>query len=86
MLLHACYVARQAITAELNILHVHHGLSPHADHWAQQAAAVCQRYQLNFHLVHVQINKNSAEISLEEAARNARYMRLQIICTQMICF
>lgn len=43
-LLHATLVAAQAQGAEVVALHVHHGLSPHADTWLARCAAQCRRW------------------------------------------
>jgi len=43
-LLHATLVAAQQQGAEVLALHVHHGLSPHADDWLAACAAQCRRW------------------------------------------
>lgn len=56
----------------LRALHVHHGLSPNADTWADFCSAYC--HQLNVHCLisHVEVNQTSG-LGLEAAARAARY-------------
>jgi tRNA(Ile)-lysidine synthase len=50
-------------------VHVHHGLSPNADAWAEHVSALCERHQLPLHIHHVQV---TATASIEAAARDAR--------------
>lgn len=62
-------------------LHIHHGLSAHADQWL----AFCQTQALARHFIfvghHVQLT-NIAEHGVEQAARQARYTALQALCRQ----
>ncbi len=52
--------------------HVHHGLSPHADAWADFCAAICQRWQVPLSIHRVTVDRH-AGLGLEAAARQARY-------------
>ena len=56
-------------------IHVHHGLSAHADHWLLHCEQVCQR--LNIQIITERVvlssNNNGLKKGLEEAARAARY-------------
>lgn len=54
---------------ELLAVHVHHGLSPNADAWAEHVEAVCAAWQIPFCLQRVQVQRTA---SLEAAARAAR--------------
>jgi tRNA(Ile)-lysidine synthase len=54
---------------ELLAVHVHHGLSPNADAWADHAEALCTAWQIPFRLQRVQVRHTA---SLEAAARMAR--------------
>ncbi len=73
VLLDLCHaVARQEPSLLFHVLHVHHGLSRNADSWAEQCAATCQQYGLDFQLIYVQL-PNKLKVSLEDAARTARY-------------
>lgn len=56
----------------LQALHVHHGLSPHADRWAEFCAEQCRRLGVAFSLERVSVERNSG-LGLEAAARAARY-------------
>jgi len=52
-------------------LHVHHGLSPHADHWQAHCAAQADRLGVPFRSLAVVVD--SADGGLEQGAREARY-------------
>ncbi|WP_369819819.1 ATP-binding protein, partial [Oleiphilus sp. HI0066] len=52
-------------------IHVHHGLSSHADAWAEHCQAVCAEYQIPCIVERVQLDLKGK--SLEQAAREARY-------------
>ncbi|MFJ3057456.1 tRNA lysidine(34) synthetase TilS [Herbaspirillum sp. NPDC087042] len=62
-------------------LHVHHGLSPHADAWLVHAQDFCAQRGLPLHAEHVQLDK-VADSGVEEAARLARYAALGRLCRQ----
>lgn len=68
VLLHA--LRRVDIGLPVRALHVHHGLSPHADAWAEQVAWFCKHEGVPLAVHHVQVRR---EASLEGAARAARY-------------
>src|SRR5689334_10280976 len=55
----------------LRAVHVHHGLSPNADHWARFCTQLCKR--LNVPLVVRKVKVARAGKGLEAAARAARY-------------
>lgn len=56
----------------LSALHVHHGLSPHADAWADFCAAFCRSLAVPLNIVRVEVPRDSGE-GLEAAARRGRY-------------
>lgn len=62
---------------ELNIraVHVHHGISLHADEWAAHCQAVCERWQVELTVVRVTLARDGS--GLEAQARNARYQALE---------
>jgi tRNA(Ile)-lysidine synthase len=70
VLLHV--LARLELPVQLSALHVHHGLSPHADAWAEFCQATCARLGVDFQLKHVVVDAASGS-GLEAAAREARY-------------
>ncbi|MER0510831.1 tRNA lysidine(34) synthetase TilS [Aeromonas veronii] len=59
----------------LRALHVHHGLSPHADEWVAHCEAVCQQLAVELLVEWVTLARGNGE-SLEAQARTARYQRL----------
>jgi tRNA(Ile)-lysidine synthase len=56
-------------------IHVHHGLSAHADEWAAFCAAACARLGLPFALRRVHV-RSAARDGIEDAARRERYAAL----------
>lgn len=52
-------------------VHVHHGLSPHADAWADFCEALCAKFQIPLVIHRVTINRLDAA-GIESAARTAR--------------
>lgn len=75
MLLHALVQAKKKLDFNLHAMHVHHGLSPNADSWADFCAKTCTTYQVPFELVKVKVEK-TAGLGIEAAAREARYQAL----------
>ncbi|WP_241005985.1 tRNA lysidine(34) synthetase TilS, partial [Aeromonas media] len=59
----------------LRALHVHHGLSPHADAWVAHCEGVCQQLAVPLMVERVQLQRGNGD-SLEAQAREARYQRL----------
>lgn len=56
----------------LSALHVHHGLSPHADEWQAFCQAFCRSLGIPFALARVEVRDTGGD-GLEAAARRARY-------------
>ncbi|MFN4148153.1 MAG: tRNA lysidine(34) synthetase TilS [Rhodocyclaceae bacterium] len=56
----------------LSALHVHHGLSPHADEWADFCAVYARGLRVPFACVRVAVERDSPD-GLEAAARRARH-------------
>lgn len=75
MLLHALVQAKKTLNFNLRAMHVHHGLSPNADHWADFCAKTCDAYQVPLEIVKVKVEKG-AGLGVEAAAREARYHAL----------
>lgn len=53
-------------------VHVHHGLSPNADQWAQHCQRCCREVGMACQIEYVQLDVASGE-SIEKLAREARY-------------
>lgn len=63
--------ARPELRGRLKAIHVHHGLSPHADAWLAHCQAQCHRLGVPFFFEKVQLTHRPDGI--EQAARQARY-------------
>ncbi|MEO5700410.1 MAG: ATP-binding protein, partial [Casimicrobiaceae bacterium] len=72
VLLHALACARNRRAIDLRARHVHHGLSVHADAWAQFCVEQCGARDIPLDVVRVRVERRGGE-SLEAAARAARY-------------
>ncbi|USV56681.1 tRNA lysidine(34) synthetase TilS [Aeromonas encheleia] len=59
----------------LRALHVHHGLSPHADAWVAHCEGLCRQLAVPLLVERVQLARGNGE-SLEAQAREARYLCL----------
>jgi tRNA(Ile)-lysidine synthase len=75
VLVHALAALRERHGWAVECVHVHHGLSPHADRWAQACAATCDELGLPFTACRVDVAQDSPD-GLECAAREARYTAL----------
>jgi tRNA(Ile)-lysidine synthase len=81
-LLHACLQAARALGADLQVhaLHVHHGLSEHADAWLAHCQSVCADWAqaglpVQFHGERLQTQPQPGQ-SIEAWAREHRYIAL----------
>ncbi len=72
VLLHILHQFADRYAWQLSALHVHHGISPHADAWATFCEQRCAAYNLTFHLEQVDITP-LREQGVEAAARQLRY-------------
>jgi tRNA(Ile)-lysidine synthase len=70
VLLHA--LRTLALPLELTALHVHHGLSPNADAWADFCTRLCADWGVPLTLRHVEVPRDSGT-GLEAAARSRRH-------------
>jgi tRNA(Ile)-lysidine synthase len=79
-LLHATLAASAPLDVEVVALHVHHGLSAHADHWVAFCEAQIARWRRRF-AVSLRVarlaDRPSAGASVEAWARQARYRALR---------
>ncbi|MEZ3501355.1 tRNA lysidine(34) synthetase TilS [Pantoea sp. KPR_PJ] len=60
--------------SRLRALHVHHGLSPHADSWATHCEVQCKAWDIRCDVLRVEVD--AREQGIEGAARTARYQAL----------
>lgn len=65
-------VERDAGAIALEAVHVHHGLSPHADGWSGHCRARCAELAVPLAVEHVDVARAGGQ-SLEEQARERRY-------------
>ena len=74
-LLHALAGLRGPLVPALRALHVHHGLLPEADDWAERCAALCRELDVPLEVLRVAARPRGRE-GPEAAARRARYAAL----------
>jgi tRNA(Ile)-lysidine synthase len=70
-LLHALVALRNQHPFELQAVHVHHGLSPYADRWAEFCTRLCASHAVELTIHRVQIAHDDAA-GIEAAARRER--------------
>ncbi|CAH2906733.1 MAG: tRNA(Ile)-lysidine synthetase (EC [uncultured Paraburkholderia sp.] len=73
--------ARVAGPSRCVALHVHHGLSPNADAWLAHCEAFARERGVEFAVRHVEVSRD-AGVSVEAAARDARYRSLDALCAE----
>jgi len=61
--------------------HVHHGLSPNADAWLAHCEAFAREREVEFVVRYVDVSRD-AGVSVEAAARDARYRALDALCAE----
>lgn len=71
-------LSRQPRQGRLSAIHVHHGLSPNADAWADFCAGLCAQLGIPLQIRPVQVDR-TAGLGLEAAARQARYQAFSAI-------
>ncbi|MCX8048881.1 MAG: tRNA lysidine(34) synthetase TilS [Methylohalobius sp.] len=72
VLVDLCARLRHELGPVFGAIHVHHGLHPEADRWAEHCQHVCAGLALPFQLIRVAVKPKPGQ-SLEEVARTARY-------------
>ncbi|MCX7168516.1 MAG: tRNA lysidine(34) synthetase TilS [Rhodocyclales bacterium] len=75
VLLHAAGCLAKGAALELSALHVHHGLNPNADAWAESCAQVCQALNIPLAILRVAVPPGTGE-GVEAAARRVRHKAL----------
>lgn len=71
-LLHLLHGIAPVRAAGLRAIHVHHGLSPHADDWAEHCRRFCESLDVPLTVLHAEVRRDAGE-GLEAAARKARH-------------
>jgi tRNA(Ile)-lysidine synthase len=72
VLLHLLHKLASRFSWQLSALHVHHGISPNADKWADFCADLCARHFISLHIEQVDIAPLRAH-GIEAAARKLRH-------------
>jgi len=72
VLLHAASCLTKSANIGLAAVHVHHGLSPNADAWADSCAQVCRQLDVSLMVQRVDVPLNTGE-GVEAAARRVRH-------------
>jgi tRNA(Ile)-lysidine synthase len=77
VLLHALQLAREhaKLDFQLSAIHIHHGLSQHADQWQAHCQQVCSQLDIAFQTANISVVALRRQ-SLEAQAREARYSKL----------
>lgn len=73
VLLHLLHILAPRFEWRLSALHVHHGISPNADAWANFCADLCARKGIPLHIERVDIAPLRDEHGIEAAARKLRH-------------
>ena len=82
-LLHALAQLRGEFGFDLSALHVHHGLSPNADQWADFCARLCCALNIPLRCARVSVDRASGQ-GIEAAARAARYAAYAVLDVEFI--
>lgn len=72
VLLHLLHQLAPRFSWQLSAMHVHHGISPNADAWAQFCAGLCASHDIPLHIEQVDIKPLRAH-GIEAAARKLRH-------------
>lgn len=81
MLLRLCGEYAYQKHLSLYAFHVHHGLSSHADAWAEHCRKTAEQQGAACHTAMVSVDERDPR-GVEEAARIARYAALKLLCRQ----
>jgi len=73
VLLHLLHTLAPRLDWRLSALHVHHGISPNADAWADFCADLCRRSSVPLHIERVDVAPLRGEHGVEAAARKLRH-------------
>ena len=73
VLLHLLHTLASRFNWQLSALHVHHGISPNADVWADFCSGICAQHGIPLHIERVDISGLRDEHGIEAAARKLRH-------------
>lgn len=85
VLLHLLAELRRSQSFGLTAAHVHHGLSPRADHWREFCADLCFRLDVPMQAFQVSVERHHPD-GLEGAARRARHAALAGVSADWLVF
>ncbi|MDU0810200.1 MAG: tRNA lysidine(34) synthetase TilS [Burkholderia sp.] len=72
---------RVAGADRLIALHIHHGLSPNADIWANHTAEIADSLGIEFDMMYINVTRDNGQ-SIEANARTRRYHTLDKMCAR----
>ncbi|HPV33234.1 MAG TPA: tRNA lysidine(34) synthetase TilS, partial [Methylotenera sp.] len=75
VLLYLLAASRQNLSFSLQAMHVHHGLSSHANAWTDFCIKQCKQLDVPLHLEYINIESKS-KLGVEATARKLRYQAL----------
>lgn len=78
VLLHVLSSLAPRLGFRLSALHVHHGISPHADEWARFCTDLCARHGIPCAVQHVDLAPLRETLGIEAAARQLRHAALSV--------
>lgn len=84
VLLHLLTQLRQETAFELRALHVHHGLSPHADAWVAFCQDTCRVLDVPLEVAYVSLGETAGK-GIERTAREARYAAFAAVSADVLC-
>lgn len=84
VLLHTFQQLQHQIPFRLKAMHVHHGLSEHADDWADFCDKTCANFGVSIDVLKVHIDPRSG-LGVEATARQARYEALFSAPVDFVC-
>lgn len=82
VLLHVLAELRESLGLRLSAVHVHHGLSPHADAWTRHCESACRNLEVP--LIVRRIAVEPVGEGPEGAARAARYREFEMLDTDVL--
>ncbi|KGQ39382.1 hypothetical protein JP35_05420 [Gallibacterium anatis] len=74
VLLHLFVRLAERMPLKFRAIHIHHGISPNADHWLNHCRQLCQQFNVPFSFEKVQLQQQR---NIEAQARQARYQAIQ---------
>ena len=75
VLLHLLYELQKTHRFTLNVTHVHHGLSQHADKWVKFCETLCAKLSISLDVNYIQLPQKKS-LGIEGEARRLRYEKL----------